>query len=464
MELALSRSQVYRYKSTDKVASEMISSDTESKMAKPTSSETLELARKISSTVVPLEQAPLRRPYLKPGTLKPIGPHSRDIAVVTADSNRGGEMKRGGEAKLTSEPKPLVVSKPARISKPAKNVKETLSKLPVKEKMTPVAPARSKRKNQLDVAAVEHMLGDRLGRWRPSAWEDDISRNTLDQEPFENLSSPSELPRLEFERAIEFVNYVASQVDAETLEAMIARDRLPIPCPKDREGYSPGYDGVYWMSGLTDYLKIMEVAKRYGVEPDSCFDFGCASGRVLRHFAVQSDLSSVWGSDINGRHIRWLEEYTPQHVRPIFNHCIPAIPIADHSIDIVSAFSVFTHIDTFESCWLAELNRILRPGGLCYLTVHNEDTWEVLRKEIDNRDNRLVQSIMKVDPEFKEQIHQPMPDRRSVYRFTNFGPYRAQVFHSNNYLNRVWGRMFEIKEILPCHHVRQSVVVLQKRG
>jgi hypothetical protein len=36
------------------------------------------------------------------------------------------------------------------------------------------------------------------------------------------------------------------------------------------------------------------------------------------------------------------------------------------------------------------------------------------------------------------------------------------VFHSNNYLRNVWGRFFEVVEILPRHHVRQTVMLLRK--
>ena len=305
-------------------------------------------------------------------------------------------------------------------------------------------------------------MDKRLARWRPQAWEDDISRNTLDTAAFENVMPPCQLPEKQFQ-APNHLKALETLLGGKTLKEMIANDTYPIPGENDREGYSMGYDGVYWLSGLTDYLKIMEVAKRYNVQPKSYFDFGCATGRVLRHFAVQENLDEVWGSDINGRHVRWLYENMPANVKPIFNHCIPAIPIPDKSVDIISAFSVFTHIDTFETCWLAELSRIMKDDGLCYLTVHNEDTWAALQKDVGNENNRLIKSIFKIDPEMETKIHEPMPDMKTVFRFTDFGPYRAQVFHSNNYLEKVWGRYFKIEEILGCHHVRQTVLVLRKK-
>jgi hypothetical protein len=153
----------------------------------------------------------------------------------------------------------------------------------------------------------------------------------------------------------------------------------------------------------------------------------------------------------------------PQRVKPIFNPCLPAIPMAQDSIDVISAFSVFTHIDIFETAWLAELRRILNPNGLAYVTIQNEDTWELLRDEIDNPNNRLVQSVRQIDPDFIARLSAPMPDTRTVYRFAQMGPYRAHVFHSNNYVRHVWARFFDILEILPRYHVRQSVVIMRKK-
>ncbi len=298
---------------------------------------------------------------------------------------------------------------------------------------------------------------------RPESWEDDISRNTLDETPFTSLPSPASRPIEAFEETAR-MKVIKPMLQGQPIADFVSKDTWPIPTAEDREGYSVGFDEAYWLSGLEDYLKIMEIAKQNEIAPKSVMDFGCATGRVVRHFAAHSDIPEIWGTDINQRHVRWLYEHLPMSVKPVFNHCIPTLPIPDSSVDIITAFSVFTHIDTFETHWLAELSRIMSDGGMCYLTVHNEATWKVLHKEIDNEKNRLIQSIAKIDPDFKNQLAQPMPEGRKIYRFTQSGPYRAQVFHSNSYLRNVWGRFFDIEAIMPCHHVRQTVVVLRKKS
>ncbi len=306
----------------------------------------------------------------------------------------------------------------------------------------------------LNKEQVEHLVNRLLQEFRSLNWEDDISRNALDTAPFENLPPISgfieELERMKQE-----------PIPVDQILAYAANDTAPIPSAADREGYSANYSGRYWLTGLLDFLKVKQVAQQHSIELNKLFDFGCASGRVLRHFAFQSEIPELWGSDINARHIRWLCEHMPSRIKPVANHCLPQLPFPDHKFDAITAFSVFTHIDTFETCWLAELKRILRPGGFAYLTVHNNDTWSKLRQEIDNPNNRLIESMKTVDPDVKEKLLGPMPPGRTVYRFTHKGPYRAQVFHCNQYLQNVWGRYFDHIEILPCQHIRQSVVILK---
>ena len=80
------------------------------------------------------------------------------------------------------------------------------------------------------------------------------------------------------------------------------------------------YNARYFMTGLADFLKIKQVAQQYQLDLNSYLDFGCASGRVLRHFCAQSEIPNLWGSDINGRHIRWLNDYMPPRLKLVHNN------------------------------------------------------------------------------------------------------------------------------------------------
>ncbi len=296
-------------------------------------------------------------------------------------------------------------------------------------------------------------------KFRMPTWEEDISRNHDTLKPFENSSAPCDIPIENFKLG----DFLPKELlGGKSLLEFIKKDHYPIPATTDREGYNPNFDSRYFLTGLSDYLKIATTAKKYDVDIKSYFDFGCASGRVLRHFCAQSEIQDLWGSDINGRHIKWLNDHLPERLKVIHNSCIPHIPIADNSMDVVSAFSVFTHIDTFETAWLAELYRILKPGGLCYLTVHNDDTWKLLQNA--GPENGVLSRFRQIDPNFDELLMNDIPKERRCFRYTPVGPYRALVLHSNDYLHKTWGRFFDILEIRgKAHGYIQSVLIGRKK-
>ena len=299
-------------------------------------------------------------------------------------------------------------------------------------------------------------------QFRMPTWEEDISLNHNSVAPFKNHPAPSEMPLQAFAHYRNISQLTDELLDGTPVEDFVGRDHYPIPADTDREGYNANHNAVYFLNGLADHLKLMKFVHQHGCTVENYFDFGCASGRVLRHFCTQGAIANLWGSDINGRHIKWLNDFLPAQLKPIHNHCLPHLPIADNSLDLISAFSVFTHIDIFETAWLAELHRILRPGGMVYLTVQNDASWQLLRESPD--DHPLNAMVLKRQPNFRKILEADLPDHRVDFRRTDLGPYRALVFHSNRYLQRTWGRYFDIIDILPLSHgIHQSVFLGTKR-
>ncbi|HMS16721.1 MAG TPA: hypothetical protein PKA37_07760, partial [Planctomycetota bacterium] len=72
---------------------------------------------------------------------------------------------------------------------------------------------------------------------RPEDWESDISRNALDDRPFENQPPPCECEAEILAAAPRHLE--AGALDPLQLELLdvVRRDRWPIPIPEDREGY-----------------------------------------------------------------------------------------------------------------------------------------------------------------------------------------------------------------------------------
>lgn len=242
-------------------------------------------------------------------------------------------------------------------------------------------------------------------------------------------------------------------------DVALQKDSFPLPSTGDREGYYGPHHFSYWASGLKDANLLMEAAASHGAPLRDYFDLGCASGRVLRHFAVQSPHINSIGCDINRLHVEWCNANLPENTLVFQNHSIPALPLADASVDLVSAFSVFTHIEALETAWLMELRRILRPGGIAWITVHTEFTLHEM-----NQNWPLWKPVMD-HPEAGSHLdsQRNFSGDRLVLRWLAGRSYSSNVFYKMDYLKRHWGRIFEIAEIRRRCPSFQDVLILRKR-
>ncbi|QNA43841.1 class I SAM-dependent methyltransferase [Lacibacter sediminis] len=245
----------------------------------------------------------------------------------------------------------------------------------------------------------------------------------------------------------------------EELNVYLKKDTHPLPVTEDREGYYDDRHYDYWLSGLIEFLRIRSISEKYigkiGKET-KVLDFGCASGRVLRHFALQSTTVS-WGCDINENHVLWCNKYLPNNSIVFQNTSLPHLQIADNFLDLIYCLSVFTHIESFETSWLCELNRILKPGGIAYITIHDENSWQIMPKDWG------VGYAVINHPEFNEEwLTAGFPNEKFISRWQNNKSYTSNVFYRLSYIEHVWSKFFSIKEIIPNGSNYQTVLILQK--
>ena len=132
---------------------------------------------------------------------------------------------------------------------------------------------------------------------------------------------------------------------------------------------------TYYDSGLFQARMYVDLFGRHfdftqtaGVQ---IFEWGCGTGRILRHLRRLYDPASVIvrGSDYNPAAVEWCARALPDI--PVFrNELAPPLDLDDNSIDIAYCSSVFTHLsDDLCRQWIAELARIVRPGGLISFTT-----------------------------------------------------------------------------------------------
>ena len=192
-------------------------------------------------------------------------------------------------------------------------------------------------------------------------WEELVGLNS-ETEPNFNLLEPA--------KTYEATDAKRDEFESFQYKSALEQDTLPLPDTHDREGYFGPHHFGYWASGFQDATNLLEAAKKYGTAVESYIDLGCASGRVIRHVPQIDPSINTWGCDINRLHVEWCNLNLNNSIKVFQNNSIPSLPLADESYNLVSAFSVFTHIEAFETAWLMEIERILAPGGLAWITVH----------------------------------------------------------------------------------------------
>lgn len=238
----------------------------------------------------------------------------------------------------------------------------------------------------------------------------------------------------------------------------VQKDRAPLPMEKDREGYYGANHFNYWASGLRDWLQISEWLEKHQIKVTSALDIGCASGRLIRHLQAQTDMEVVVGCDINRLHVDWVSQYLPESIMVFQNSSLPTLPLPDNSLDLITAFSVFTHVESFDTTWLMELRRLLRPGGIAWLTVHSDRTWHEM--EI----TWPLYQALKNNSEFKMIRSLPeLPQDRTIIRWHKDRSYSANIFYRESYLRQVWGRILNFEDIFAGLPNYQDIVVLCKR-
>ncbi len=232
-------------------------------------------------------------------------------------------------------------------------------------------------------------------------------------------------------------------------------DRLSIPIPpeplqvqvlgKAATPQSFLYGGLMVADGLLD---VLSVVGRPFASFESALDLGCGCGRVLRWLADASPRPRLHGSDISAEAIAWDRENLP-FARFDVNGPRPPLPHPDGAFDLVVAISVVTHLaESLHLEWLAELRRVLRPGGLLLISAQNEHTagWRLMPDELE-RFRKDGQAYVVVQP---GGLH-GLPD------------FYQDAFHSRSYVERVWGGMFALRALVrhgPLY--MQDLVVLER--
>lgn len=246
--------------------------------------------------------------------------------------------------------------------------------------------------------------------------------------------------------------------------------RDPIPGRRLRTRVGAGRLEAYAHGGVRVARELEAILERRCRPIGACeavYDFGSGPGRVLTQLPA-SPGARLAASDVDSEAIAWLRRHHPR-VDARANDPLPPSPFEPGSFDLVYSISILTHLnEASQEAWLAEIARLLRPGGLAVLTTMGREALarfragdrpglsEDLRRRLAGHGPLAIEGL----------VFEPV--RRSVWtrgRFHGTEPDYGFAFHDHDYIRGRWGRFLEVAEIVPeSINWGQDAVVARRGG
>jgi SAM-dependent methyltransferase len=214
-------------------------------------------------------------------------------------------------------------------------------------------------------------------------------------------------------------------------------DSVPTPPPALMKRVSAIDDpAVFKQGGLNNFHEFLGALNRHA--PATSFrrmlDWGCGCGRITAHFLHLPNGPEVLGCDIDAEAVAWcnyhLKAEAFRTIAPL-----PPMPYEDGAFDLVIGYSIFTHLTRqAQEAWLAEMRRVIRPGGFFLASTHGTGAAARLLR----RGDRFRMAWSGVYDGIQDQALAGIaPD--SYYRTT---------FQTRRYTLREWGRHFEVVDYI----------------
>ena len=255
----------------------------------------------------------------------------------------------------------------------------------------------------------------------------------------------------------------------------VLQQRLPkLPDPETQANYTGLSGDAGFVQAVRAARIFREEARRMGVavgEPDGrLLDFGCGWGRITQVFLRDFEVENIVAVDVAPDTIDLFLDCglgcQLQQVQPL-----PPLNLANDSIDLVTAYSVFSHLaEPVHLAWLKEFRRVLRPGGVLTVTTRP-------REFIDH-----VVSLRSQDeiPDFARGAAQVFVDADACYARYDAGDFcfdpagagggmrnefYGEALIPRDYVEEHWGKIFsEVGYISHLDHQSfdQNVLVARK--
>ena len=177
-------------------------------------------------------------------------------------------------------------------------------------------------------------------------------------------------------------------------------------------------------------------------EFNKVLEWGCGCGRILRHLPRPAGGKEIHGNDIDREAIDWVNTNLPW-VRTSSTNGMPPLPYDDNSFDLIFNHSVLSHLDEFyQDAWLAELNRVLKPGAILTLTVHGPTAFQSYLDSLPASSPARSEYMQKMHSDGLLYI---TDDQWASHGFPDF--YHS-TFHENWYVFAHWSEFLRLRSYI----------------
>lgn len=220
-------------------------------------------------------------------------------------------------------------------------------------------------------------------------------------------------------------------------------DPADVPAvPRDLIRYTCGHEDVeeyarsgYEVASMMN-LALLKHTGRLVSDFHDVLDFGCGTARVARQLHARG---SVSGCDVNADVIAYCRSAVPRATF-VRSELWPPLPYEDASFDLVCSFSVFSHLRRdAEQAWLAELERVGRPGCVYLLSVQGD--WMIEATLGAERASAERAGF------YYREVHQRHGSR------LDFPAYYESSYHTSQWIRQNWD--FEIIDVIRGEHASQ---------
>lgn len=204
--------------------------------------------------------------------------------------------------------------------------------------------------------------------------------------------------------------------------------------------YFGGLETAQWIiDHFTNHLKF---------EGKKILDWGCGSGRIIRHIPSIIDKSnSIYGTDYNPAYATWCQNNI-QNVIIQSNKLSPPLNYEKDFFDAIYGISIVTHLsEEMHELWIEELHRILKRNGYLLLTTHGK----CYKEKLTSKEKELFDAGKLVEHTYKTEGNRL------------FAAYQPASFFKNLCESKGFKIIKHIEESKRNNKPQQDVWILQKK-